>query len=147
MKQPPAGLLDSLSKQFVEHVFGFLDSLVHAAAPAPVAQCEVEVLAKVGSVFFCYRLGPALEALISDTTVVVDAVEADAQIFVASVAALAAAGLAIKFPLLAAVAAMPIYRVGYLPAAWMASASVDWPSAWRIWLAVLAPVRPCFSRR
>ena len=51
-----------------------------------------------------------------------DAVEADTQILVAAVAALAAAGLAIKFPLPAAVVAMRFHHVGHLPAVW--------PSAW-----------------
>tara|TARA_B100001105_G_scaffold213193_1_gene178149 strand:- start:801 stop:1097 length:297 start_codon:yes stop_codon:yes gene_type:complete len=83
----------SVPEQLVERAPGFLRPLVCATAPAPVAQCEVEVLAEVGPVFFRHRLGAPLAALVRYAAVVKNAVEADAQVLVAAVAAFTAAGL------------------------------------------------------
>ena len=80
-------------EQLVERTLGFLDPLVCATAPVPVTQREVEVLAEVGPVFFRHRLGASFAALVRYAAVVENAVEADAQVLVAAVAAFTTAGL------------------------------------------------------
>ena len=71
---------------------------------------EVEVLTEVRPVFFRHRLGAPLAALVRHAAVVENAVEADAQVLVATVTALTAAGLPVKFPFTAAAVAMPVHR-------------------------------------
>jgi len=83
----------SFPEQLVERTLGFLDPLVCATASAPVTQREVEVLTEVGPVFFRHRLGTPLAALVRYAAVVENAVEADAQVLVAAVAAFTTAGL------------------------------------------------------
>lgn len=102
--------------------------------------------------FFRHWFGSALAALVRHTAVVEKAIEAGAQILVAAGADITAAGLTVDCPFRTAVVAMPVHR-SYPPTAWpsaglgIALTSLAWPSAWRIFSAVLAPVRPCFSRR
>ncbi len=151
MKTPSRGGAEpprSISKQFLEGVLGFLGPLVHAAAAGPVAQREVKVLAEVRPVFFGHRLGSAFATLICHAAVVVDAIEAGAQVLVATVAVLASAGLPVEFPLPAAVVAMSVHFFHW-PTAWPSAglSSAALPSDWRICSAALMPVRPCFSRR
>ena len=91
-----------VAEEFVEGVSHLVGLIVFTLFAVPIALREVEVLAKVGSVFFDHRFGSALAALIGDSGIVKGAVEAYAKVFVATVATFTASRLAIECPLLSA---------------------------------------------
>jgi hypothetical protein len=96
-------------EEIVEGVSRLVGTGVACAFAGPIAECEVEVLAEVGPIFFGHWFGSALATLVGDAGVVKDAVEADAQILVASVATLTASRLAVERPLLSAFVTVPCH--------------------------------------
>ena len=88
-----------VAEEFVEGVSRLVGAGVACAFAGPIAQRKVKVLAEVGPVFFSHWFGAALAALVGDTGVVKDTVEADAQILVTAVTTLTASGLAVERPL------------------------------------------------
>ena len=89
-----------VAEEIVEGVSRLVGTGVACAFTGPIAQCEVEVLAEVGTMFFGHWFGAALATLVGDAGVVKDAVEAYAQILVTAVTTLTASGLAVERPLL-----------------------------------------------